>query len=134
MRYTTLIDISELPIYRNVNCRLVYLHLTLKAGYHDSDRDIVLTSIRRLAADVGITDAACRHAISQLEQAQLLTRTGGVWMVKKWLLQMEPITTRATTKRQQRAAEAEAAHLLHDVGKLLLGGINSTVGLAHHDE
>ena len=74
MRYTTIIDISEIqPIYRNVNARLVYLHLVLKSGYHDNDRDLVSISLRRIAAEVGLTLSATRHAISQLEKAQLLS-------------------------------------------------------------
>ncbi len=86
MKYTTLIDISELPaIYRNVNARLLYLHMALRAGYHDEDRDIVDASIRNLSASTGITLSACRHALRVLEAAQLLRRDGDVWIVKKWL-------------------------------------------------
>lgn len=108
MRYTTIIDISEIqPIYRNVNARLVYLHLVLKSGYHDNDRDLVSISLRRIAAEVGLTLSATRHAISQLEKAQLLTRQGSIWFVKKWILE-QTITTRAKTEKQQRAIEVEA--------------------------
>ena len=108
MRYTTIIDISEIqPVYRNVNARLVYLHLVLKSGYHDNDRDLVSISLRRIAAEVGLTLSATRHAISQLEKAQLLTRQGSIWFVKKWILE-QTITTRAKTEKQQRAIEAEA--------------------------
>ena len=108
MRYTTIIDISEIqPIYRNVNARLVYLHLVLKSGYHDNDRDLVSISLRRIAAEVGLTLSATRHAICQLEKAQLLTRQGSIWFVKKWIPE-QTITTRAKTEKQQRAIEAEA--------------------------
>ena len=77
MRYTTIIDITELPsIYRNHNARLVYLHLVLKCGYHDTDRDLTDTSIRQLSAAVGLTIAATRHALLQLQAVGLLSREG----------------------------------------------------------
>lgn len=100
MRYTTVIDISELPdIYRNMAARLIYVHLSLKAGYHDSDRDLVTLSIRRVAAEVGVTVSATRHALHLLERSGLLTREGQVWRIKKWV-EEQTITTRAKTKRE----------------------------------
>lgn len=109
MRYTTIIDISDMPaVYRNHNARLIYLHLALKSGYHDSDRDLVDISIRRLATDTGLTVSATRHALQQLEKSQLLTKVGTLYSVKKWIVQ-NAITPRARTSRQQRAIEAEAA-------------------------
>lgn len=94
-------------VYRNVNARLVYLHLVLKSGYHDDDRDICIMSIRRIAADLDITIAAARNAISVLEKAHLLTRTGQVWTVKKWLVEQK-ISTRAKTAKQQQSIDLEA--------------------------
>lgn len=100
MRYTTIIDITETDIYRNVNCRLVYLHLVCKSGYHDDDRDTLQLSIRRIAADVGITLSAARHAIAQLMAAQLLKRLDdGRWHVLKWIVAAPP-----TPRRQQKQA------------------------------
>lgn len=108
MRYTTIIDISEIPaIYRNVNARLVYLHLVLKSGYHDNDRDLVRMSLRRIAAETGLSLSAIRHAVSQLERAQLLSRQGDIWFVKKWIIEQK-ISTRARTARQQKQIEIEA--------------------------
>ena len=102
MRYTTVIDISELSeIYKNPTARLIYLHLSLKAGYHDADRDLVKLSIRRLSADVGVTVSATRHALHQLERSGLLTREGELWRVKKWVEEQQ-ITTRAKTKREMQ--------------------------------
>lgn len=102
MRYTTVIDLSELPeVYRSASARLVYLHLALKAGYHDNDRDRASVSIRRLAMDVGVTVSAARHAIRQLERAGLLKRDGSVIVVKKWV-EEQTITTRARTKREMQ--------------------------------
>ena len=107
MRYTTIIDITELPtIYRNHNARLVYLHLVLRCGYHDADRDMTDTSIRQLSAAVGLTIAATRHALLQLQAVGLLTREGRVWTVRKFVAQ-SPISARAKTTRQaQQRAEA----------------------------
>lgn len=108
MRYTTIIDISELPrIYQNINARLVYLHLVLKSGYHDDDRDLVHLSLRRIAAETGLSLSAIRHAISVLEKSGLLSRQGDLWLVKKWIIEQK-ISTRARTARQQKAIEIEA--------------------------
>lgn len=105
MRYTTIIDISELPtIYRNTNARLVYLHLVLKSGYHDNDRDLVALSLRRIAAEVGLTLSATRYAILQLEKVQLLNRQGPVWFVKKFVLE-KSITPRAKSEKKLKEAE-----------------------------
>lgn len=106
-----MIDITQVPgIYRNHNARLVYLHLALVAGYHDHDRDIADVSIRSLAQDVGITISATRHALRQLELAQLIKRQGLTFQVRKWVME-QPITTRAKTAKQQqlidRAAQAD---------------------------
>lgn len=102
MRYTTVIDITEISeVYKNATARLIYLHMSLKAGYHDADRDLVKLSIRRLSADVGVTVSAARHALHQLERAGLLTRECDLWRVKKWVEEQQ-ITTRAKTKREMQ--------------------------------
>lgn len=102
MRYTTVIDISEFQdIYRNPVARLIYLHMSLKAGYHDVDRDLLNISIRRLSVDVGVTVSAVRHALRQLERAGLLTREGNLWRIRKWV-EEQTITTRAKTKREMQ--------------------------------
>lgn len=109
MRYTTVIDISDYrQVYKSANCRLVYLHLALKAGYHDDDRDIVDVSIRNLAMRVGISVSAARHALAMLEKSGLLTRSGGVMIVKKWCEQ-KPVSKRQSTQQptDRQAAMAE---------------------------
>lgn len=109
MRYTTIIDISELPsVYRNTNVRLVYMHLALKAGYHDSDRDLAMVSIRRLAIGAGLTLSATRHALQILEASGLISRQAGGWLVKKWILE-DSITKRpkSTAAARARAATEE---------------------------
>ena len=101
MRYTTIIDITEQPaVYRNINVRLLYLHLCLKCGYHDHDRDIYDRSLRSMAVDCGLTLSAVRHALHILEQAQLVSKVGGVWQVRKYIQTAAP-TPRPKTKRQQ---------------------------------
>lgn len=106
MRYTTIIDISDMKqIYQSEKTRLVYLHLALKAGYHDNDRDIADISIRRLAMEARISISATRHALKVLERSGLLSRQGNAWLVKKWIM-TEEISPRAKSKRQQRQLDA----------------------------
>lgn len=107
MRYTTLIDITEFPIiYRNQNTRLLYLHLALKAGYHDNDRDLCDISIRRLAADVGLSVSATRHALAILQKFQLIEKSGTLWKVKKFVPE-QPITSRPKSEKKRKEQEAE---------------------------
>lgn len=107
MRYTTLIDISELPdVYRNKNARLLYMHMVLKSGYHDQDRDLLDKSLRSLASEAGLTLSATRHAVAQLEQAGLLKKEQGSWRVKKWIIQEIPTPrTQKTTARTEGNAD-----------------------------
>lgn len=102
MRYTTIIDISEFPaIYRNRNARLLYIHMALKSGYHDDDRDVLDCSIRRLSAAVGLSISATRHALAILERAGLVTKDGIKWRVKKFVLEQK-----ITSRRQSNTASA----------------------------
>lgn len=106
MRYTTIIDISEYPsLYRNINIRLVYLHLCLASGYHDDDRDMYNGSLRSLARATGLTLAAVRHATQQLERATLIARTGTLWTIRKFVLE-RPISPRAKSRRQEQRQQA----------------------------
>lgn len=105
MRYTTIIDISASPLlYGNVNVRLVYLHLVLKSGYHDDDKDLIRMSIRRLADETGLTMSAIRHAISMLERATLLKRNGNIWFVRKWIPEQK-ISSRPKNNKPQKQEE-----------------------------
>lgn len=104
MRYTTVIDISEFPtIYRNLNARLLYLHLVLMAGYHDDDRDICDISIRRLADASGLTLSATRHALHILERAALISYQGNLILVKKFV-QERTISKRSKSKKDEQQA------------------------------
>lgn len=71
MRYTTIVDISEYAsLYRNHNARLVYLHLALRSGYHDNDRDLIDVSVRRLADAVASLSA---RRVTRLSHCKTLT-------------------------------------------------------------
>lgn len=108
MRYTTIIDIRELPaIYRNVNARLVYLHMVLASGYHDNDRDQTEISIRRISYETNLTISAVRHALGSLERCGLISRTGITWTVKKFVLETS-ITPRVRSEKKRREAENAA--------------------------
>ena len=81
MRYTTIIDISEIPrLYNNNNAVRLYLHFALKCGYHDHDRDMITVSIRQLSRTLHMTIAATRHALHVAQRkwstnAECLTST-----------------------------------------------------------
>ena len=69
MRYTKIVDIRDLDIYKNQNIRLVYLHLCLMADSRTNE----VTLSRSLACDrIGCTPAAYRHAIEQLQKSGLI--------------------------------------------------------------
>lgn len=109
MRYTTVIDITDFPqIYRNIHARLVYIHMALKAGYHDDDRDICRLSIRSLAADVGITVSATRNALLQLEKSGLISKSSDCWIVKKWVQMDAPSPRTQSTVSKKASGIADA--------------------------
>lgn len=85
MRYTTIIDLSELPIYQSKSVRLLYLHLCLKAGYHKENQDIITDSLSRIARDTGMTVSAVRCALRQLTAASLAQREGTAIRVSKFV-------------------------------------------------
>lgn len=110
MRYTTIIDISEFPVvYHNRHACLLYLHMVLRAGYHDEDRDIFRGSLRILAAQVGLTLSATRHALALLQRVGLLAKTEQGWKVTKWVL-TPTITARAKSVKEQ--ADRQSANRL----------------------
>lgn len=99
-------------IYRNHNCRLVYLHLALKSGYHDEDRDKIKVSIRTLAGIVGISVSAVRHAIAQLEKAQLVKRDNEYLVVKKWIIEAAPTPRNLLVKAKKSGEGANMGEAL----------------------
>ena len=111
MRYTTVIDIREfLRLYRSTSARLVYLHLALGAGYHDTDRDQVKASLRSIAADTGLTLSAVRAALQALTKAGLVAKKDGQMYVRKWC-QEQPITTPRRTANEERRRQQELKQL-----------------------
>lgn len=93
MRYTTIIDLRDYrKAYANTNVRLLYLHMALVAGYHVDDRDICKLSLRQLAADVGLTLSAVRHALKVLEGIGMVARQGDAWHVTKFAMPKEVAT------------------------------------------
>lgn len=97
-------------LYRNINARLVYLHLALRSGYHDGDRDKITISVRRLAYEVGISVAATRHALKILANANLISYDARLITVTKWVLQ-DSVTPRIKTKKQAAAQQRAAQEL-----------------------
>lgn len=101
MRYTTIIDIREFPLYKNPACRTLYLHMVLASGYHETDMDQVAISIRGLASQTGLTISATRHALAVLVKAGLVRRQSGQLYVAKYILK-EGIPKRARSKKEQQ--------------------------------
>lgn len=105
MRYTTIIDITEIPeLWRNANASRVYLYMTLRSGYHDDDRDQLRVSLRRLAMETGCSVAATRHALQMLVKYQLLLKDGDKWRVRKFVLEQKP-----TPRTQKNTAPADSS-------------------------
>lgn len=71
-KYCTILDISQCNCYKNINARLLYLHLACSV---DVSTYTYVTSIRRLAAESGLTVSAIRHALCALERDRLLITT-----------------------------------------------------------
>jgi DNA-binding Lrp family transcriptional regulator len=94
-------------VYRNEHARLLYLHMALRAGYHDNDRDSCRLSVRRLAAEVGLTLSATRHALKVLENAVLIKRYQGAFAVRKFAMSA-PVTPRPRSEKKRREQEAKA--------------------------
>lgn len=125
MRYTTIIDISEIDkVWGNFNVVRLYLFLALKCGYHDIDRDFIQISTRTLALQLGISHSAVRHALKILQNEKLIAKAGKWWRIKKYVDE-QPITKRdrhdksskqrAVEKAAKEAREANAAALEADI-------------------
>ena len=107
MRYTTIIDVTDMPsVMRCRNACWLYYVMCMKCGYHDQDRDVLDVSIYQLARLSGLTISAVRHACSVLQRAGLLKRQGTIWLVRKWI-ESEEITARPKSAKQQKAVEKQ---------------------------
>lgn len=69
-KYIVISDISKYPCYKNVNARLLYLHV---ACHLDTRTYTYYHSIRTLANDIGMSVAAVRHALGLLVKDGLIT-------------------------------------------------------------
>lgn len=69
-KYIVISDISRCPCYKNVNARLLYLHIACRL---DTSTYTYAQSLRNLAWEVGMTVDAVRHALKQLERDGLIT-------------------------------------------------------------
>lgn len=108
MRYTTIIDISEIDaVWRSYSTRLVYLYMVLKCGYHDDDRDLFRMSIRDMSWRLHISVSAVRHALAVLSRHSLISQTSpGCYMVVKWV-ETPSIAKRKTRKEKQQEDQAQ---------------------------
>lgn len=114
MRYTTIIDVTEVPdIWRNPNAVRLYFFMAMKCGYHDNDRDVLKISIRNLAFMAGLTLSACRHALKVLQGHGLISQSNDAWVVKKFLLD-QTITPRSSNKKRQAEINREQEQQLLD--------------------
>lgn len=86
MRYTTIIDITQIPnVYRNKHARDLYLYMVLKCGYEAHDRDLIRVSLRHIAGTLDMTIKAARYALSVLESNHMIMRQGDLWRVRKYI-------------------------------------------------
>lgn len=90
MRYTTIIDITDIPqVYNNINATRVYLHLCLTCGFTADDMDTLRISYRQLAAQLNITLSAVRYSLNLLTRYHLITIEGNIITVRKYLPKAE---------------------------------------------
>ena len=116
MRYTTIIDITEIPaVWRNDHIAKLYTYMTLKCGYHDEDRDRLAAGYRTLAAAAGITEDACRHALTILQREGLLRRDGNAWVVTKFVLEKKPTARTQKSVAAPSAAESSIGNLMREM-------------------
>ena len=69
-KYVIIQDMRDKPSYKNVNARLVYLHVSMCC---DISSYTYTTSLRRLAMELNMTLDALRYALKQLYRDGLLT-------------------------------------------------------------
>ena len=88
MRYTTIIDITEMRrVWMNPNTSRLYMYLCMKSGYHDDDRDVIRQSGRTLALDTGLSYSAVRNAMLQLLKCGLIRKDGQQLKVTKFVVE-----------------------------------------------
>lgn len=106
MRYTTIIDVTETPIWSNINALRLYYWACMKCGYHDNDRDILQISIRNLSYRLDMTISAVRHSLKVLQAASLIIPVQeSTYRVIKWVDNQE-ISKRKSKRELQLQVES----------------------------
>lgn len=105
MRYTTIIDITDIPqVYNNINATRVYLHLCLTCGFTADDMDTIRISYRQLSAHLNMTLSAVRYSLSLLLRYHLITIEGNIIIVRKHLPKAE-YKDRPKTQQEYKDAQ-----------------------------
>lgn len=114
MRYTTIIDIRDIPpVWTSSSARQLYVYMCLACGFEDYNRDILTKSIRGLAYDAGLTVSATRHALGILTRSRLVKKTVAGYKVTKWF-ETPTISPRGDGRRRQTAEDKRQAEILRE--------------------
>lgn len=114
MRYTTIIDIRDIPpVWTSRSARQLYVYMCLACGFEDYNRDILTKSIRGLAYDSGLTVSATRYALGILTRCRLVKKTVAGYKVTKWF-ETPTISPRAGGRRRQTAEDKRQAEILRE--------------------
>lgn len=89
-KYIVISDISKYPCYKNVNARLLYLHV---ACHIDTSTYDYCQSFRRLAMELDLSVDAVRHALKQLERDGLVTTQVAPHLATQYAPQQTPQPT-----------------------------------------
>lgn len=107
-------DARDLPCYRNLNARLVYLHCAMGC---DISSYVYTCSLRRLAMEVGISYEAVRHALKALV-ADGLVEVGS--------------TTQATTQTATQVATQRTTQRTTHLTTIKISKIDTANRTANH--
>lgn len=106
MRYTTIIDVTETPIWSNINALRLYYWACMKCGYHDNDRDILRVSLRDMSHRLNMSLSAVRHSLKVLQAASLIIPVQeSTYRVVKWIDNQE-ISKRKSKRELQLQVES----------------------------
>lgn len=109
MRYTTIIDITEMRrVWMNPNTSRLYMYLCMKSGYHDDDRDVIRQSGRTLALDTGLSYSAVRNAMLQLLKCGLIRKDGQSLKVVKFVVEQ------SISRRPRKRTEIDHGTAVHE--------------------
>lgn len=89
-KYIVISDISKYPCYKNINARLLYLHIACNV---DTSTYNYCQSVRRLAMELDMSVDAVRHAIKQLTRDGLITTQVAPHLATQYAPQSTPQPT-----------------------------------------